>query len=87
MFRWWIVGARFETSAEIARMQRDGCTVAGMTGMPEASLARELGLEYASCAVVVSWAGRAPLSSEKSLSENVQAGIEHFNVTVEKLFA
>lgn len=46
-------GPRLETAAEIDRMERDGCTMVGMTGMPEAALARELGLCYASCAVVV----------------------------------
>lgn len=40
-------GPRFETAAEIARLERDGCTVVGMTGMPEAILAREAGLDYA----------------------------------------
>lgn len=40
-------GPRFETAAEIVRLERDGCAVVGMTGMPEASLAREAGLEYA----------------------------------------
>ena len=49
-------GPRLETSAEIARMARDGCTVVGMTGMPEASLAREAGLNYANCSLVVNWA-------------------------------
>jgi 5'-deoxy-5'-methylthioadenosine phosphorylase len=46
-------GPRLETAAEIDRMARDGCDVVGMTGMPEAALARELGLCYATCAVVV----------------------------------
>ena len=46
-------GPRLETAAEILRMQRDGCTLVGMTGMPEAALARELELCYASCALVV----------------------------------
>ncbi|OED39628.1 5'-methylthioadenosine phosphorylase [Chromatiales bacterium (ex Bugula neritina AB1)] len=50
-------GPRLETAAEIRRMERDGCTIVGMTGMPEASLARELGLEYGCCAMVVN---RAP---------------------------
>jgi len=45
-------GPRLETAAEIRRMERDGCTLVGMTGMPEAVLARELGLAYACCAVV-----------------------------------
>jgi 5'-deoxy-5'-methylthioadenosine phosphorylase len=46
-------GPRLESAAEIARMARDGCAMVGMTGMPEAALARELDLEYACCAVVV----------------------------------
>ena len=44
---------RLETAAEIRRLARDGCDVVGMTGMPEASLARELGLAYASVCMVV----------------------------------
>ncbi|MFV2091050.1 MAG: S-methyl-5'-thioinosine phosphorylase [Pseudomonadales bacterium] len=46
-------GPRLETAAEIARMDRDGCAVVGMTGMPEAVLARELGIPYASLSLVV----------------------------------
>ncbi|NLO78955.1 MAG: S-methyl-5'-thioinosine phosphorylase [Xanthomonadaceae bacterium] len=49
-------GPRLETAAEIRRMRQDGCEVVGMTGMPEAALARELGLCYATCAVVSNWA-------------------------------
>jgi 5'-methylthioinosine phosphorylase len=45
-------GPRLESAAEIDRFERDGCTVVGMTGMPEAALARELGIAYAHCAVV-----------------------------------
>ena len=45
-------GPRLETAAEIDRMERDGCSIVGMTGMPEAALARELDLCYACCAVV-----------------------------------
>ncbi len=46
-------GPRLETVAEIKRMERDGCNVVGMTGMPETVLARELGLSYACLALVV----------------------------------
>jgi len=54
-------GPRFETAAEIERMARDGCDVVGMTGMPEAALAREAGLAYAMLTLVVNpAAGRAP---------------------------
>lgn len=49
-------GPRLETAAEVARLERDGCDIVGMTGMPEAALARELELEYACLAVVVNWA-------------------------------
>lgn len=46
-------GPRFETAAEIDRMERDGCDVVGMTGMPEAALARECGIPYAMLSLVV----------------------------------
>lgn len=49
-------GPRLETAAEIARMERDGCDIVGMTAMPEAALARELKIEYAAIAVVANWA-------------------------------
>ena len=48
-------GPRLESAAEIARMARDGCTLVGMTGMPEAALAREAGLDYATLSLVVNW--------------------------------
>ncbi len=46
-------GPRLETAAEIDRLERDGCNIVGMTGMPEAVLARELELCYASVSLVV----------------------------------
>lgn len=49
-------GPRLETAAEINRLERDGADVVGMTGMPEASLARELALDYASIGVVANFA-------------------------------
>ncbi|CAL1240789.1 S-methyl-5'-thioinosine phosphorylase [Candidatus Methylocalor cossyra] len=49
-------GPRLETAAEIRRLERDGCDLVGMTGMPEAALAREAGMDYACCAVVANWA-------------------------------
>ncbi|HCK82680.1 MAG TPA: S-methyl-5'-thioinosine phosphorylase [Candidatus Competibacter sp.] len=54
-------GPRLETAAEIRKLERDGCDIVGMTGMPEAALARELDLPYATCAVVANRAaGKAP---------------------------
>jgi 5'-methylthioinosine phosphorylase len=53
-------GPRLETAAEIDRLERDGADIVGMTGMPEAALAREAGLEYATVAAVANYAaGRA----------------------------
>jgi 5'-methylthioadenosine phosphorylase len=51
-----VSGPRLETAAEIDRMERDGATMVGMTGMPETGLARELGIDYASVCVVVNHA-------------------------------
>lgn len=49
-------GPRLESAAEINRLSRDGCTLVGMTMMPEAALARELEMRYASICIVVNWA-------------------------------
>jgi 5'-methylthioinosine phosphorylase len=46
-------GPRLETAAEVQRLHHDGCTIVGMTAMPEAALAREIGLPYAGLSVVV----------------------------------
>jgi len=64
-------GPRLETAAEIGRMANDGCDVVGMTGMPEAGLAREAGLDYASIAVVA----------------NPAAGLEAEPISLEALHA
>ena len=73
-------GPRLETAAEIERMQRDGCDIVGMTGMPEAVLARELDMKYACCAIVVNWAagkkGGEVISMEK-VNVNLGTG-SHF---------
>ena len=63
-------GPRLESRAEIMRLKRDGCDLVGMTGMPEAGLARELGLDYASLCVVANWAaGCDPDNAEITLQE------------------
>ena len=49
-------GPRLETAAEIRRLEGDGADMVGMTGMPEAALARELDIPYATLAVVANWA-------------------------------
>ncbi len=65
-------GPRFETAAEIVRLERDGGDIVGMTGMPEAALGRELGLCYASLSVVANYAAGKG-SGQIDLRE-----IEHF---------
>lgn len=62
-------GPRLETRAEIARMRRDGCDLVGMTGMPEAALARELGLEYACLALVANFAAGCGDEAQISIDE------------------
>jgi 5'-methylthioadenosine phosphorylase len=63
-------GPRLETAAEIGRLERDGAHFVGMTGMPEAALARELGLCYAALAVIVNpAAGRGASEREIRLEE------------------
>ena len=62
-------GPRLETKAEIARMRRDGCDLVGMTGMPEAGLARELGLDYACLAIVANWAAGCGTGEEITMAE------------------
>ena len=57
-------GPRLETAAEIRRMGRDGCDLVGMTGMPEAVLARELAIPYAVLAVVANHAAGVGGSAE-----------------------
>jgi 5'-methylthioadenosine phosphorylase len=63
-------GPRLESAAEIDRLEKDGATMVGMTGMPEAGLARELGLAYAALAVSVNYAaGRGDSAEEISLEQ------------------
>ena len=61
-------GPRLETAAEIKRLGQDGCDLVGMTGMPEAALARELGIDYANVSVVANW-GAGILSTEITMAE------------------
>lgn len=71
-------GPRLETAAEIMRMERDGCSVVGMTGMPEAALARELGMDYASiCVVANRAAGKSttPITIEL-MQQHLETGME-----------
>ena len=71
-------GPRLETAAEISRMENDGCDIVGMTGMPEASLAKELGLNLACLAIVVNWAaGKSDqIITMDIINENLESGIQ-----------
>ena len=76
-------GPRLETAAEVRRLERDGCDMVGMTGMPEAALARELGLCYACCAFVVNW-GAGKTGGEILMSE-IESNIGACGEQVERL--
>lgn len=79
-------GPRLETAAEIDRLERDGCDIVGMTAMPEAALARELDLEYATCAVVVNAAagrGREDTITMESIEANLNVGMEKVRLLFE----
>ncbi len=81
-------GPRLETRAEIARMRRDGCDLVGMTGMPEAGLARELGLDYACVGIVANWAaGAGPDPDEVITLQDVLDNVAAATGEVGKLLA
>ncbi len=69
-------GPRLETAAEIRRMARDGCDLVGMTGMPEAALAREAGLPYATLAVVANHSAGQGDSKQGIRIENIALVLE-----------
>lgn len=68
-----VQGPRLETAAEVDRLERDGVDMVGMTGMPEAYLARELELCYAAVGVVVNYAAGRGLSANGIQMEEIQA--------------
>ncbi|OIR12454.1 S-methyl-5'-thioinosine phosphorylase [mine drainage metagenome] len=72
-------GPRLETAAEINRLERDGATMVGMTGMPEAALARELGISYAAICPVANYAAGRGDSLHGIQYEDV---IENLNQTM-----
>lgn len=82
-----VQGPRLETAAEIDRLERDGCDIVGMTGMPEAALARELDLSYACLAVVANEAaGRSKENLTMEMIEaNLMAGMDDTRAVIAKL--
>lgn len=75
-------GPRLETAAEINRLERDGATMVGMTGMPEAALARELGMSYAAICPVANYAAGRVDSMHGIQYEEV---MEQLNITMVKV--
>ena len=69
-------GPRLDTAAEINRLERDGADMVGMTGMPEAALAKELGLNYAAIAVVVNHAAGRGSSRNGVHLETISAVVQ-----------
>lgn len=67
-------GPRLETAAEIRRLAQDGCDLVGMTGMPEAALARELEIPYANISVVANWG--AGIDSEEITMAEIEANLK-----------
>ena len=80
-----VQGPRLETAAEIRLMARDGNTLVGMTGMPEAVLARELEMEYASLCLVISHA--AGVGEEEPTRAGTESVIEAGMPQVQRLLA
>ena len=82
-------GPRLETAAEIMCLERDGCDMVGMTGMPEAALARELDLRYAACAVVANWAAGKSGSeiTMKEIQRQLIGGMEKVKILLREVVA
>lgn len=78
-------GPRLETAAEIRRLANDGNDIVGMTAMPEAALAREAGLEYASVSLVVN--PGAGLSDNLITMEDIRAVIDTGMLQVKAILA
>ena len=82
-------GPRLESAGEIERMHRDGCDIVGMTGMPEAGLARELALEYASICLVVNWAAgkSADVITMETIEGHLKSGMAKVLTLLARLLA
>lgn len=78
-------GPRLETASEINRLERDGVDMVGMTGMPEAALAKELGLCYATIAVVANHAAGRETSAHAIRLEDAHAVLEKAMVGVRNI--
>jgi len=80
-------GPRLESAMEIRRLAQDGCDIVGMTGMPEAGLARELGLCYANFSLVVNWGaglGEGPITMQE-IESHLNDGMRRAVSVISKL--
>lgn len=79
-------GPRLESAAEIQRMKQDGCDLVGMTGMPEAVLARELEMDYACCAVVANWAAGCTdgIITMAEIEQTLELGMQRVRIILER---
>jgi len=79
-------GPRLETAAEIDKLEKDGCDIVGMTGMPEAALARELDINYVCLALVANWAaGKTDEEITMTVIEkNLEQGIGKVKMILEE---
>jgi 5'-deoxy-5'-methylthioadenosine phosphorylase len=78
-------GPRLESAAEITRLERDGADVVGMTGMPEAALAREAGLEYAAIGVVANFAAGRGDSRQRIALDQIEGVLDEAMVRVRRI--
>lgn len=78
-------GPRLETAAEVDRLERDGADIIGMTGMPEAALAREIELDYAAIAVVANHAAGRGASARGVSLQDIEAVLNDTLVRVRKI--
>jgi len=80
-----VQGPRLESAAEINRYDNDGANIIGMTGMPEASLAREIGLNYALICPVANHAAGRGLNKDGISHEEISANSEKMALNIENL--
>jgi len=80
-------GPRLETVAEIDRLERDGADYVGMTAMPEAAIAREVGLDYACIALIVNMAaGRGDVPIHDDLAASTSGARDATMSTLQAFF-
>ena len=80
-------GPRLESAAEVERARRDGCDMAGMTSLPEAALARELGIDYAGIAVVSNYGAGVSdsLISEDDIADTLKEPMSRVRALIDQL--